>query len=146
MSIHRHYIRNQLSYIRLTLADHKNSHSILKLVSQGIHVSINQFRNLPICTKHSTLGCITELTCSNLSHFNLYHLSFTLLSLSPKVCTRICPTPSESLSLSTPRSLSFDIPPKLLFALCLEIAEACKLISSVQSSSLVMQTSCFTPF
>lgn len=102
----------------------------------GSATRINQYRNLRICTKHSTLGCITELTCSNPSNFNLFHLSFTFISLSPEVCIRIYPMPSDSksVSISSPWPLSFDIPPKFLFALCLEIAEACKLILSVQSS------------
>lgn len=146
MSMHRHYIRNELSYIRLTLADQKNSHSILKLVSQGIHSSINPFgTNLPVCTKHSTLGCITDGTCSNPS--SLFHFSFTLLPFPPKVCIRIYPMPSDSrtLPISPTWSLSFHILPKLVFAFCLEIAEAWKLTVSVLSPSPATQTSSFTP-
>lgn len=109
-------MRNQLSYIKLILADQKNSHSILKLVSQEIYVSINQFRDLPIHTKHPTLGCITELTCSNVFNSNLLHRSFTPKSFPPKVCRRTNAMPSECLSTYSPWSPCIWLPPKCLSA------------------------------
>lgn len=104
-------------------------------------ISINQFRNLPICTNHhSNSGCIAELTRSNLCNFNSFYPSLTLVSSSPKVCIRIYPMSSDSLSIVFPWTPSFGISPKFLLALCLKMAEACKLILFVQSSSFVMQT------